>query len=115
MHFQIVLLLLLHSKFYKRERNGFWVFLYAQSEKISYVHQSPQLNLCILQDIEGDGDATMGEEAANAMLENQDRGSQQAATSKKSGDQQPQSQQQQPSSPEEVKKQQNQDLAKDGI
>ena len=55
----------------------------------------------------------MGEEAANSMLENQDRGSQQTATSKKSGDQ-PQSQQQQPSSPE-VKKQQNQDLAKDGI
>ena len=89
-------------------------FLYLQSRKISYVHQSPILYLCILQDIEGDGDATMGEEATNAMLENQDRGSQQASTSKKSGDQQPQSQQQ-PSSPEEVKKQQNQDLAKDGI
>ena len=61
-----------------------------------------------LQDLEGDTDATMGEEA-NSLVEAQDRPQQQQQQQPKKEQQQPQTQQP-PSSPEEKK-----ELAKDGI
>ena len=64
----------------------------------------------LLQDLEGDTDATMGEEA-NSLVEAQDRPQQQQQQPKKEQQQQQQPQTQQPpSSPEEKK-----ELAKDGI
>ena len=63
----------------------------------------------ILQDLEGDTDATMGEEA-NSLVEAQDRPQQQQQQPKKEQQQQQPQTQQPPSSPEEKK-----ELAKDGI
>ena len=67
--------------------------------------------LLLLQDLEGDTDATMGEEA-NSLVEAQDRPQQQQQQPKKEQQQQQQQPQTQqpPSSPEEKK-----ELAKDGI
>ena len=65
--------------------------------------------LLLLQDLEGDTDATMGEEA-NSLVEAQDRPQQQQQQTKKEQQQQQPQTQQPPSSPEEKK-----ELAKDGI
>ena len=63
----------------------------------------------LLQDLEGDTDATMGEEA-NSLVEAQDRPQQQQQQPKKEQQQQQPQTQQPPSSPEEKK-----ETAKDGI